>query len=63
MIVEAGTLRGRPDGSTVDSEGFLWNAEFAGARVVRRTPDGRIDRVIEMPVSQPSSCSGMISRK
>ncbi len=47
---------GRPDGSAIDAEGCLWNAEYAGGRVVRYRPDGRIDRVIEMPVSQPSCC-------
>lgn len=47
---------GRPDGSTVDADGCLWNAEYAGARVVRYTPDGKVDRVIAMPVSQPTSC-------
>lgn len=57
IIVGADDLRGRPDGSTVDSEGFLWNAEFAGGRVVRRSPDGQIDRVIALPVTQPTSCS------
>ncbi|MGY6251218.1 SMP-30/gluconolactonase/LRE family protein [Bosea thiooxidans] len=55
-FVETRGQKGRPDGSTVDIEGFLWNAEFGGGRVVRYTPDGRIDRVIAMPVSQPSSC-------
>lgn len=48
---------GRPDGSAVDAEGCLWNAEYAGGRVVRYTPDGRIDRVIELPVTQPSCCA------
>ncbi|MCC6195476.1 MAG: SMP-30/gluconolactonase/LRE family protein [Burkholderiales bacterium] len=48
--------RGRPDGSTVDADGCLWNAEYAGRRVVRYTPRGKVDRVIEMPVSQPTSC-------
>ena len=47
---------GFPDGSTVDAEGFLWNAEYDGWRIVRYDPDGRIDRVIDLPVRQPTSC-------
>ena len=47
---------GRPDGSTVDAAGCLWNAEYGGARVVRYTPQGEVDRVIALPVSQPTSC-------
>jgi sugar lactone lactonase YvrE len=46
-----------PDGSAVDTEGFLWNAEFNGARVVRYAPDGRIDRVIEVPTKRPTCCA------
>lgn len=48
---------GFPDGSTVDADGFLWNAEFNAARVVRYAPDGRIDRVLPMPVSRPTCCA------
>lgn len=48
---------GRPDGSAIDADGCLWNAEYAGGRVVRYTPDGRIDRTIELPVSQVSCCA------
>jgi sugar lactone lactonase YvrE len=47
---------GRPDGATVDAEGYLWNAEFNGKRIVRYAPDGRVDRVIEMPASNPTCC-------
>jgi sugar lactone lactonase YvrE len=48
---------GFPDGSTVDADGFLWNAEFNASRVVRYAPDGRIDRVIELPVDRPTCCA------
>lgn len=56
LFADTSGRSGRPDGSTVDAEGFLWNAEFGGGRVVRYAPDGRIDRVLPMPVAQPTSC-------
>jgi len=46
--------KGLPDGSCVDAEGFLWNAQFAGRRILRYAPDGRLDRVIELPVKSPT---------
>jgi L-arabinonolactonase len=47
---------GSPDGSTIDAEGYLWNAQWDGWRLVRYSPDGRVDRVIDLPVQKPSSC-------
>lgn len=44
-----------PDGSAVDAEGYIWNAQWAGSRVVRYAPDGSIDRIVQMPVSRPTS--------
>ncbi len=48
---------GAPDGSAVDAEGYLWNAQWGAWRIVRYAPDGRIDQIIPMPVGQPSSCA------
>jgi len=47
---------GTPDGSTVDTEGYLWNAQWDGWRLVRYAADGRVDRVVDLPVQKPTSC-------
>jgi sugar lactone lactonase YvrE len=47
---------GVPDGSALDSEGYLWNARWGAGCLLRFAPDGRIDRRIEVPVSHPTSC-------
>lgn len=49
--------RGVPDGSVTDSEGYLWNCRHGGGCIVRVSPDGRIDNVIEMPVANITSCT------
>ncbi|MDX2055617.1 MAG: SMP-30/gluconolactonase/LRE family protein [Polyangiaceae bacterium] len=53
----SGYERGAPDGSTVDSAGCLWNCRFGGSCVVRVTPEGRIDRVLELPVRNVTTCA------
>jgi sugar lactone lactonase YvrE len=48
---------GTPDGSAMDAEGFLWNAQWGLWRLVRYAPDGRVDRIVELPVEQPTKCA------
>ncbi|MDQ2696865.1 MAG: SMP-30/gluconolactonase/LRE family protein [Pseudomonadota bacterium] len=45
---------GRPDGGSVDSEGCYWAALYAGARVVRLSPAGRIIQEIPVPAKNPT---------
>lgn len=47
-------LPGRPDGACVDSEGGYWVACVFGWAVARLTPEGKIDRIIEVPVEKPT---------
>jgi sugar lactone lactonase YvrE len=41
----------------VDREGFVWNCRYGGECIVRLAPDGSIDRVIEIPVDNVTSCT------
>lgn len=43
-----------PDGSVVDSEGCLWNAQWGAARVARYAPDGIFLSAIDFPTGQIS---------
>ena len=66
--VAAGSISGRrdlltvehatamPDGSAVDVEGCIWNAQWEGGRLVRYGPDGSVRRIVALPVSRPTSC-------
>lgn len=50
--------RGLPDGSCMDTEGFIWNCRVVGGScLLRFSPDGRIDRVVDLPCSWPTSCA------
>lgn len=50
LFFETSLEQGRPDGATVDAEGYYWSACFMGGRVLRIAPDGTLDREILMPV-------------
>ena len=38
-----------PDGLTVDSEGYIWTAQWGGGCVIRLTPDGKEDGRVIVP--------------
>jgi len=41
-----------PDGLTVDSEGYVWSAQWGAGNVTRYDPTGNVDRVIRLPAQQ-----------
>ncbi len=48
---------GFPDGLTVDAEGCVWSAQPVLGRLVRYSPAGHVDSIIEFPVPRPTSCT------
>jgi sugar lactone lactonase YvrE len=48
---------GVPDGMAADAEGHYWCAHYGGSRIIRLTPDGSVERVVRLPVSQPTNCT------
>ena len=57
MFADLSGADGFPDGLTVDADGCVWVAMFAGSTLRRFTPAGQPDAVLPLPVSQPTSCA------
>jgi sugar lactone lactonase YvrE len=55
-FTEVGDTDGVPDGLCVDAEGCVWVAVHGGGQVRRYTPDGELDRTIEVPARQVTAC-------
>ncbi len=53
-FVTLGGGTGTPDGSVIDAEGCLWNAEWGSACVRRYTAGGELERSIAVPAKNPT---------
>lgn len=54
LFADTKDLPGDVDGSSVDSQGYLWNARYDGGCLVRFSPDGEVDQIIELGVTKPT---------
>ena len=54
-FISTEALGGLPDGATVDADGVYWVAVFRAGKIAAYRPDGKLERVIDMPVKLPSS--------
>ena len=53
------SYNGNPDGLCVDSKGFVWVACWDGSCIIRFKVNGKIDEIIKLPISRPTSiCFG-----
>jgi sugar lactone lactonase YvrE len=57
VFADLSAFDGVPDGLTVDGDGYVWVAMWGGGVLRRFAPDGTQDAVLQVPVSQPTSCA------
>ncbi len=54
-FIDTRELGGLPDGATVDADGLFWVAVYEGAKIAAYRPDGKLERVVDLPVKFVSS--------
>ena len=57
LFVDMNAYPGRPDGAAIDSDGCYWIAGNDAGCLLRFTPEGKLDRKLDLPVSKPSMCA------
>ena len=57
LFVDMNQHPGRPDGAAVDVDGCYWICGNDAGLVHRFTPDGRLDRSLQVPVKKPAMCA------
>lgn len=59
VFIKVPKKRGYPDGICTDIDGGIWIAYWNGGCVIRHFPNGKIDKIINLPVKKPTSlCFG-----
>ncbi|WP_430390492.1 SMP-30/gluconolactonase/LRE family protein [Dyella sp. 20L07] len=54
LFTDLGDVTGEPDGSCVDAQGSLWNAQWGMGRVVCYAADGSEKHILPVPARQPT---------
>lgn len=54
VLTDFSGLPGTADGATVDEDGCYWIACVFGSAIARLTPQGDIDRLVDVPVDKPT---------
>lgn len=54
VFFDTRAVAGRPDGGTVDAEGCYWTAGVGAGQIVRITPQGKVDRIVDVPIEKPT---------
>lgn len=54
VFFDTRAVAGRPDGAAIDADGCYWMAGVGGWQLMRLTPAGGVDRIVELPVERPS---------
>jgi sugar lactone lactonase YvrE len=57
VFADLSACDGVPDGLTVDADGYVWVAMWGGGALRRFAPVGDQDAVVQVPVTQPTSCA------
>jgi sugar lactone lactonase YvrE len=57
LFADMTPLPGRPDGAAIDADGCYWICGNDAGLVHRFTPQGRLDRSLEVPVKKPAMCA------
>ena len=59
VFIKVPKKRGYPDGICTDANGGVWVAYWDGGCVIRHFPNGKIDKIINLPIKKPTSlCFG-----